>query len=151
MKFPLIPKEEKRAAVKRLSRVERKTTVDENPDVVLLRPNVPSNIRELPKEERKRLKKSLAREEFLMRRAWVTCMYDNLKNTEFFDDRRLNWNEIEEATTKRRQTWVKCMRASWEVDAKKYGWKTYPDGRKERYMYLMDCPRNPSPTTSSPT
>ena len=70
-------------------------------------------------------------------------MYDNLKNTKFFDDRTLSWDEIEGATTKRRQTWVKCMRASWEKDMKKWGVRFKKDGTKEKYMYLMDDSTEP--------
>ena len=51
MNFPLTSKKEKRAAIKKLSRLERKRTVEENPDVVLLTASIP-DLTGLNKKER---------------------------------------------------------------------------------------------------
>ena len=142
MNFPLTSKKEKRAAIKKLSRLERKRTVEENPDVVLLTASIP-DLTGLTKKEKEEERMKARRAEFKMRRAWVTCLYDCLKNTEFFDDGTMTWYEIEEVTTKSRVTWVKCMRSSWEYDVKRWATRIGKDGKKEKYPYLYTGPTEP--------
>lgn len=136
MKFPLYSKESKKAAVRNMSRLERERAVAANPHVKLLTVNrgVLVDYTGAAKTEKA---EELRRIEFNMRSAWVRCMLDNLKKEEFFEGRSLKWEEIEEAFTKRRQTWMKVFRAYWRTDEKKEVWFTTKDGKKQKRVRLV--------------
>ena len=138
MKFPLYSKASKKAAVQNMTRLERERAVASNKHVKLLTVNRGV----LPRAQEDRAKESmeLRRKQLRMRRKWVLCLLDNLKEEHFFEGRSLKWEEIEEAFTKRRQTWMKCTRAQWLTDEKREVWWTDKGGKRRKKVRLVTGP-----------
>lgn len=139
MKFPLYSKASKKAAVQSMTRLERERAVAANEHVKLLTVNK-GVLRDYAKEAKRAKAEELRKTQFLMRAAWVRCLLDNLKEEEFFEGRSLKWEEIEEAFTKRRQTWMKVFRAHWETDTKREVWYTDNGGMKRKRVRLHTGP-----------
>ena len=97
MKFPLYSKASKKAAVQNMTRLERERAVASNKHVKLLTVNR-GVLHNVPKEDRAKESMELRRKQLRMRRKWVLCLLDNLKEEHFFEGRCLKWEEIEEAS-----------------------------------------------------
>ena len=55
---------------------------------------------------------------------------------EWFENRRLKWEEIEEAFVKRRQTWEKALKSTWvEEERDRYFTNAHGVKMKRRYLY----------------
>lgn len=140
MKFPLVSKEAKKEASK-VSRVVRERTVKNNPHVILLTANR-AGLKYKAGEDAKKLGLSIDEREFRMRQAWVRCLVDHLRNVEWFEERRLKWEEIEDAFVKRRQTWEKALNSTW-LEEERDRWFTNSKGQKMKKKYLYKGPSYP--------
>ena len=141
MKFPLVSKEAKKQASK-VSRVVRERTVKNNPHVILLTANR-AGLKYKSGDVAKKLALSIEQREHNMRVAWVRCLVDHLRNVQWFEEeKKLKWEEIEDAFVKRRQTWEKALSSQW-VEEERDRWFTNAKGQKMKKKYLYKGPSYP--------